>query len=206
MFFNLTLRFNQQINLFQVIDNNKYIYCNLVEVNLDTLSQLLKLDINFDGLDIEGVKNCLKNKEKKPFSVIYDFLEFQRKKTETQEKIAKLKNDENFFVKLKTDCVLEAKLKKIKHMFYVEKEVEETNWRIGITCQKDCFYILTEILKSLQNNGYEWKVVSSSYKIKGRKRASTSLVNGGSNGHGNGKSVDNALIFLIQIFKVKFDL
>ena len=57
-----TKRFNQQLNLFQIIDNNKHIYSNIVEVSSDILSQLMKLDINFEGLDTEGVKNVIKNK------------------------------------------------------------------------------------------------------------------------------------------------
>lgn len=193
-------RFNQQINLFQVIDNNKYIYSNLIEINQEILNQLMKLDINFEGLDIEGIKNLIKNKERKPFSVIYDFLDFQRNKAETYEKITKLKNDENFFKKLKTTNDLNDKLKKLKLLFSPEKEQErdeEINfWRIGLICQKDCFFILTEVLKSLQNNGYEWKIVSSSYKIKGRKKALLS--------NGNVPKVDqkNTLNFLIQIFAV----
>ena len=43
-------------------------------------------------------------------------------------------------------------------------------WRIGIICKKDCYYITTEILKCLRSNGYEWKIVSSSYKIKCRRK------------------------------------
>lgn len=45
-----------------------------------------------------------------------------------------------------------------------------SNWRIGFICKKDCYYIILEILKCLENNGYEWKLVSSSYKIKCRKK------------------------------------
>ena len=189
-----TKRFNQQLNLFQIIDNNKHIYSNIVEVSSDILSQLMKLDINFEGLDTEGVKNVIKNKERKPFSVIYDFLDSQRNKIETIEKLAKLKNNEHFFQKLKISNVLDEKLKKIKQSFEHKNSNNDSNsWIIGLLCQKDCFYLLTEILKSLQNNGFEWKIVSSSYKIKGRKKAIK-----------NGIKADpkNILNFLIQIFAV----
>jgi hypothetical protein len=43
-------------------------------------------------------------------------------------------------------------------------------WRIGFICKKDCYYITTEILKCLERNGYEWKIISSSYKIKCRRK------------------------------------
>lgn len=43
-------------------------------------------------------------------------------------------------------------------------------WRVGIICKKDCYYITQEILKCLEKNGYEWKIISSSYKIKCRKK------------------------------------
>ena len=184
--------------MFEVIDNNKYIYSNMIEVNQDILTQLMKLDINFEGLDLEGIKNCIKNKERKPFSVIYDFLDFQRNKSETKEKIAKLKNNENFFNKLVKSSELDNKIKLIKKSFEYTKEQDDDNlWIIGLLCQKDCFYILTEVLKSLQNNGFEWKIVSSSYKIKGRKKTVS-----------NGNKVDqkNDLNFLIQIFAVSINI
>ena len=46
----------------------------------------------------------------------------------------------------------------------------EELWRVGIICKKDCYYLTQEILKILEKNGYEWKIVSSSYKIKCRKK------------------------------------
>ena len=49
---------------------------------------------------------------------------------------------------------------------YQDKEL----WRIGVICKKDCFFLTEEVMKILLNKGYEWKIVSSSYKIKCRKR------------------------------------
>ena len=43
-------------------------------------------------------------------------------------------------------------------------------WRVGIICKKDCYFITQEILKCIEKNGYEWKIISSSYKIKCRKK------------------------------------
>ena len=41
---------------------------------------------------------------------------------------------------------------------------------MGIICKKDAYFITQEILKCLEKNGYEWKIISSSYKIKCRKK------------------------------------
>ena len=49
---------------------------------------------------------------------------------------------------------------------YKDKEL----WRVGVICNKDCFSLTEEILKILFKKGYEWKIVSSSYRIKCRKR------------------------------------
>ena len=51
-----------------------------------------------------------------------------------------------------------------------EIKKNEELWRVGIICKKDCYYLTQEILKILEKNGYEWKIVSSSYKIKCRKK------------------------------------
>lgn len=51
-----------------------------------------------------------------------------------------------------------------------EQVCNDDLWRIGFICKKDCYYITTEILKCLERNGYEWKIISSSYKIKCRKK------------------------------------
>ena len=62
-------------------------------------------------------------------------------------------------------------------------------WRVGIICKKDAYFITQEILKCLEKNGYEWKIISSSYKIKCRKKRNESE-----------KENPNALNVLIQIF------
>ena len=56
---------------------------------------------------------------------------------------------------------------------YKDKEL----WRVGVICNKDCFNLTEEILKILLKKGYEWKIVSSSYKIKCRKKVDTSEEN-----------------------------
>jgi hypothetical protein len=52
----------------------------------------------------------------------------------------------------------------------LQKNKDKELWRIGVICKKDCFFLTEEILKILLKMGYEWKIVSSSYTIKCRKR------------------------------------
>ena len=69
-------------------------------------------------------------------------------------------------------------------------------WRIGIICKKDCYYITTEILKCLERNGYEWKIISSSYKIKCRKKKEETKDNN------NNKYCLNVLIQIFSVMKI----
>ena len=76
----------------------------------------------------------------------------------------------------------------------IDKSLTNDNkWRIGIICKKDCYYITTEILKCLERNGYEWKIISSSYKIKCRRKKSEQKENSNKYSYLN---------VLIQIFSV----
>ena len=66
-------------------------------------------------------------------------------------------------------------------------------WRIGVICKKDCFYLTQELLKILEKNGYEWKITSSSYRIKCRRRKEDPE-------HPNNFSKTNPLIVEIKIY------
>ena len=71
-------------------------------------------------------------------------------------------------------------------------------WRVGIVCKKECYYLTQEILKILEKNGYEWKIISSSYKIKCRKKQNEESKN---NSTILGNEIEaTPLIILIQIF------
>jgi len=172
--------FNNDISLFQIIDNNLHVYSSLVDIDPDILNKLTKLNLNFENLDEEGIKNAIKNRERKEFCVIYEFLEYNKNKKKNEIKKEKLKNEDNFFKKLKIDKGKETRLCKLKEKFNKsvllndQEKNSEDLWRVGIICKKDCYYITTEILKCLQTNGYEWKIVSSSYKIKCRKKINSS--------------------------------
>ena len=66
-------------------------------------------------------------------------------------------------------------------------------WRVGVICKKDCFYLTQELLKILEKNGYEWKITSSSYRIKCRRRKPDLE-------HPNNFSKTNPLIVEIKIY------
>ena len=71
-------------------------------------------------------------------------------------------------------------------------------WRVGIICKKECYYLTQEILKILEKNGYEWKIISSSYKIKCRKKQNNEdLKNSSIN---SSAPEATPLLILIQIF------
>jgi len=66
-------------------------------------------------------------------------------------------------------------------------------WRVGVICKKDCFFLTQEILKILEKIGFEWKIASSSYKIKCRRRKEDPK-------NPNNYSKTNPLIVQIKIY------
>ena len=87
--------------------------------------------------------------------VLYKLREKMRKKLKGDEMSEETKDSED---------------SKEKNTDVNEIRKNEELWRVGIICKKDCYYLTQEILKILEKNGYEWKIVSSSYKIKCRKK------------------------------------
>ena len=79
------------------------------------------------------------------------------------------------------------------------KKSEEL-WRVGIICKKECYYLTQDIWKILEKNDYEWKIVSSSYKIKVRKKIPESENNDNNELNTENKNKPNSLNVLIQIF------
>ena len=79
------------------------------------------------------------------------------------------------------------------------KKSEEL-WRVGIICKKECYNLTQDILKILEKNDYEWKIVSSSYKIKVRKKIPESENNDNNELNTENKNKPNSLNVLIQIF------
>ena len=91
------------------------------------------------------------------------------------------------------------KEKKVKLSELIAKKRNNELWRVGIICKKECYYLTQEILKILEKNGYEWKIISSSYKIKCRKKQSEDMKNNNINNNNDQPEV-KPLNVLIQIF------
>ena len=66
-------------------------------------------------------------------------------------------------------------------------------WRVGVICKKDCFFLTQELLKILEKIGFEWKIISSSYRIKCRRRKEYP-------NNPNNFSKTNPLVIEIKIF------
>ena len=109
-----------------------------------------------------------------------------RKKLVEDEIKEESKNVENSNDKEKTNEITEIKK-------------NEELWRVGIICKKECYYLTQDILKILEKNGYEWKIVSSSYKIKVRKKVLESEQEKNELHFGTNNK-PNSLNVLIQIF------
>ena len=86
---------------------------------------------------------------------------------------------------------------KLKKKKTNELNGKEELWRVGIVCKKDCFHLTQDILHILEKNGYEWKIISSSYKIKCRKKQSEDSKNFSIN---SSLPESSSLNILIQIF------
>lgn len=84
--------FNTQLNLFQVVDNYKYVYGNMVEVDQSIINFMKTLDINFDGLDEEKIKSAIIARERKEFCIIYEFLENRKNAKMISEKKNNIKS------------------------------------------------------------------------------------------------------------------
>jgi len=84
--------FNSQISLFQIIDNNRYIYGRSNEVDESIIDYMKTLDINFEGFDDAKIKQAIAMRERKEFCIIYEFLESSKNKKITNEKKQKLKS------------------------------------------------------------------------------------------------------------------
>jgi hypothetical protein len=66
-------------------------------------------------------------------------------------------------------------------------------WRVGVICKKDCFYLTQDLLEILEKKGFEWKIISSSYRIKCRRRKTDSNLS-------NNYSKTNPLVVEIKIY------
>ena len=85
--------FNTQLSLFQIIDNNRYIYGKSNEVDESIIDFMRTLDINFEGLNEEKIIQSISLRERKEFCIIYEFLESSKNKKIANEKKKKLKSN-----------------------------------------------------------------------------------------------------------------
>jgi hypothetical protein len=127
--------------------------------------------------EMESYLNKLKNKIKKKFV----------KKTEEEEKM-NIDEESNSISQKNNNEII----KKMKN--------EDEMWRVGIVCKKECYYLTQEILKILEKNGYEWKIISTSYKIKCRKRQNNEAINNSNSINTSVEPEASPLNILIQIF------
>ena len=82
----------------------------------------------------------------------------------------------------------------------LKNKKEDEMWRVGIVCKKECYYLTQEILKILEKNGYEWKIISTSYKIKCRKKQNDESKNNSISINASTEPEATPLNVLIQIF------
>jgi len=221
--------FMNKLNLFQVIDNHRYIYGSRNQIDKDVIHQMtVSNKINPENYSEEELSQKITTKERKDLCTIYEFLENQKNENQFREKKVKLKNEINFFKRIKIEKNTEDYLNRLKNKLKnkteikseenkmsVEEEINEKPkdkisemisknkkgnelWRVGIICKKECYHLTTEILKILKKNGYEWKIISSSYKIKCRKKQNEDMKNNSINN--STEPEITPLNVLIQIF------
>ena len=136
----------------------------------------------------------LKNKMRKKFSK-----KFEEKKEEEKNMDLDLNKS---FDKMNIDEEMAISELQKEPQKLNKKEIQNLNkkeelWRVGIVCKKDCYALTTDILQILEKNGYEWKIISSSYKIKCRKKQNEDSKNFSLN---SSTAEITPLNILIQIF------
>jgi 5'-AMP-activated protein kinase catalytic alpha subunit len=148
-----------------------------------------ELSVIYDFLETQKNERLFKEKKEKLKSkskfikilyIIFIFIDdtnfFKRNKISTESEVVLSKLRDKMRKKLLDDEMNEESKNnddsKDKNNDINEIRKNEELWRVGIICKKDCYYLTQEILKILEKNGYEWKIVSSSYKIKCRKKLS----------------------------------
>ena len=87
--------FNNKLNLFQVIDNNRFIYGNRNKFDKEILTQMVESEkINPEKVSEEEMRELLRQKDEKSHDlrVVYDFLQTQKTESSFKEKKSKLKS------------------------------------------------------------------------------------------------------------------
>ena len=136
--------------------------------------------------------NKLKNKMRTKFSKKIEEKKEEEKNMDLDKSFDKMNIDEELALN-----ELNKEPQKINNKNYLNTNKKEELWRVGIVCKKECFGLTNEILQILDKNGYEWKIISSSYKIKCRKKQNEDSKNFSLN---SSSSEITPLNILIQIF------
>ena len=85
--------FTQRLNLFQIIDNHKYIYGSRTQINKDVIHEMaLNEKVNPQGLSEEEIAQKIISKERKDLCTLYEFVENTRNEKQFKEKKAILKS------------------------------------------------------------------------------------------------------------------
>ena len=84
--------FSNKLNLFQVIDNHRYIYGSRNQIDNDIIHQMtVSNKINPENFSEEELSQKITTKERKDLCTIYEFLENQKNETQFKEKKNKIK-------------------------------------------------------------------------------------------------------------------
>ena len=51
-----------------------------------------------------------------------------------------------------------------------KNKIRDDYWRVGVICKQEIYELTVEILKILDTNGYEWKLLDTTYSFKIRKK------------------------------------
>ena len=90
--------FSNKLNLFQVIDNHRFIYGSRNQIDNDIIHQMtVSNKINPENFSEEELSQKITTKERKDLCTIYEFLENRKNETQFKEKKIKLKS-KNFYI------------------------------------------------------------------------------------------------------------
>ena len=85
--------FTNRLNLFQIIDNHRYIYGSRTQINKEVIHEMAINDkVNPQGLSEEEIAQKIMNKERKDLCTLYEFVENNRNEKQFKEKKATLKS------------------------------------------------------------------------------------------------------------------
>ena len=85
--------FTQKLNLFQIIDNHRYIYGSRTQINKDVIHEMaLNEKVNPQGLTEDEIAQKIMTKERKDLCTLYEFVENTRNEKQFKEKKATLKS------------------------------------------------------------------------------------------------------------------